>query len=188
MATSAKLDKIFMKKSGAYHSQLDEKIIEKPGNFPLLPIKTKGKLNSKYVQSDNSMDIIDEAITYFKPNLFFKNFDMSIAESDKLLCYLIWYIQHLLLQFNNKTKMECDKLAYNLAIENFALPGDGKFCLGGLVGTLDRNEKENVRQYLTAVRYECGLRLSAEVFAKDAKKADKWWMCFIKRKFLNKTI
>ena len=79
-------------------------------------------------------------------------------------------------------------LAYNLAIENFALPGDGKFCLGGLVSAIEAKEKENVRQYMTALRHECGLRLSAAVFAKDPKKADKWWMCFTKRKFLNKTI
>ena len=93
MTNICKQDKVFMKKSGAYHSALDDKIVEKPGNFPLLPIKTKGKINSKYLQKEDGDDIIDEAIKYFKPNLFFKNFDMSIAESDKLLCYLIWYIQ-----------------------------------------------------------------------------------------------
>ena len=177
-----------MKRSGAYHSQLDSQIIEKMGNFPLMQFKTKVKLNPKYQMKGEEIDIIDEAITYFKANIFYKNFDLSIAEADKLLVYLILYISSLLLKYQGKTKADCDKLAYSMAIENFALPGDGKFCLGGLVEPLKSSEKEVVRQYLTALRNECGLRLSAAVFKNDANKADKWWMCFNKRKFLNKTI
>ncbi|GAT97088.1 arp2 3 complex 21 kda subunit putative [Entamoeba histolytica] len=188
MTTIAKQDKIFMKRSGAYHSELDKDIVQKAGNFPLMQFKTKVKVNPKFLLKGDDMDIVDEAITYYKANVFYKNFDMSICEADKLLVYLIFYIQSLLLKFNGHTKVECDKMAYSLAIENFALPGDGKFCLGGIVEPLKASEKEVVRQYMTAIRNETGLRLTQAVFKNDPTKCDKWWMCFNKRKFLNKTI
>ncbi|ELP88200.1 hypothetical protein EIN_224430 [Entamoeba invadens IP1] len=183
-----KQDKIFMKRSGAYHSVLDAHIIEAPGRFPLLDFKTKVKVNPKFVMKGTDMDIVDEAVTYFKANIFFKNYDMSIAEADKLLVYLIFYISSLLLKFNGHTKTDCEKMAYSMAIENFALPGDGKFCLGGMVDPLKGGEKDTVKQYLTAIRNETGLRLCEAIFKNGGNRPDKWWMCFNKRKFMNKTI
>ncbi|KAL7718695.1 Actin-related protein 2/3 complex subunit 3 [Entamoeba marina] len=166
MTHIAKQDKLFLKKSGAYHTQLDSTIIESPGRFPLMQFKTKVKVNAKFISKGTGEDIVDEAITYFKANIFFRNYDMSQNEGDKLLVYLTFYISSLLLKFNGKTKSDCEKLAYSLAIENFALPGDGKFCLAGLVDPLRGTEKDNVRAYMTAIRHETGLRLVQEFLNK----------------------
>ena len=187
MTTINKQDKIMQKRNGAYHCQHNEQIVERCGNFPLMQFKTKEKLNAKYLLKDGE-DVVDEAITYFKSTVFFRNYDMSKSEGDKLYVYLIFYIQSLLLKFQGKAKMDCEKMSYTLAIENFALPGDGKFVLGGMVEPLKAQEKETVRQYLTAIRWETGKRLAEAVFKNDPNHADKWWMCFNKRKFLNKSI
>jgi len=76
-----------------------------------------------------------------------------------------------------------------LAIENFSLPGDKAFALGGIVSNpANRNETDTMRQYLTQLRQECGLRLLTKVYAFDESAPNKWWICFNKRKFLNKTL
>jgi len=78
---------------------------------------------------------------------------------------------------------------YQLAIENFSLPGDKNFALGGIVtNPANRGDSDTMRQYLTQLRQECGLRVVERVFRKDQAKPDKWWMCFQKKKFLNKVL
>ena len=98
MTTISKQDKVFLKRSGAYHSQLDATIVDAPGDFPLCAVKTKQKIPAKYLSRSADADIIDEALTYFKCNVFFKNYDMSVAKADKLLVYLTLYISSLLLK------------------------------------------------------------------------------------------
>lgn len=44
-----------------------------------------------------------------------------------------------------------------------------------------------LRQYLTQIRQEVALRLVPLVYT-DPTKPSKWWMCFSKRKFLNKAL
>lgn len=43
-----------------------------------------------------------------------------------------------------------------------------------------------MRQYMTQLRQELGLRLAEKVLKDD--KPDKWWTCFIKRRFMNKSL
>lgn len=92
---------------------------------------------------------------------------------------------------------------YQLAIENFALPGDKNFALGGIVtNPANRGEsgktliptdfheeaffqnshwffllvskKDTMRQYLTQLRQEIGLRVVERVYKRDQKQPDKW--------------
>lgn len=42
-----------------------------------------------------------------------------------------------------------------------------------------------LRQYLTQLRQECGLRLVDRVFESETSKPCKWWTCFAKRKFMD---
>lgn len=44
---------------------------------------------------DQSDDIIDEALTYFKPNIFFREFEIKGA-ADRTLIYLFLYITECL--------------------------------------------------------------------------------------------
>lgn len=43
-----------------------------------------------------------------------------------------------------------------------------------------------LRQYLSQLRQEMAIRLPNRIYEND--KPGKWWMCFQKRKFMNKTL
>lgn len=80
----------------------------------------------------DQQDIVDEALLYFKANILFRNFDVT-SNSDRLLIYLTLYISACLKKVVKKPKVEAEKILYAYALENFALPGDANFVLGGLV-------------------------------------------------------
>ena len=170
-----------------YHSNLNEINVKQCCNLALLPLKTKFKGPSPPGQPDQE-DIVDEAISFFKANVLFRNFEVK-GPADRVLIYLTLYISACLQKVTNLSKSDAEKALYNLAIENFAIPGDRNFALGGIVtNPANRGETDLIRQYLTQLRQECGLRLLSKVYAKDQTKPDKWWMCFQKRKFLNKNL
>jgi actin related protein 2/3 complex, subunit 3 len=77
---------------------------------------------------------VDEALSLFKANILFRNFEVN-GSGDRLLIYLTLYISKCLAKFAEKkpNKGDAEKLLYQTAIENFSLPGDKDFPLGGLV-------------------------------------------------------
>ena len=184
--------------SGAYHSQFNEK--QNKGqpipfrdrqyisNLPLLPLRaTTFKGPAPQGPSDQE-DIIDEALRLFKPNILFRNFEV-LGYADRLLVYITLYISSCLNKIPHKSKGEAEKILYSYAIEPFSIPGDKTFCLGGLVTPpRNRGEAETLRAYLTQIRQETYTRFLEIVYAHDDREPDKWWTCFSKRKFLNKSI
>ena len=50
-----------------------------------LPSSPQGSL------ADDDMDIVDEALTYFKANVFFRNYEIK-SEADRVLIYLTLYV------------------------------------------------------------------------------------------------
>jgi len=172
-----------------YHSSfVDGQDYRYVGNLPILPLKTKYKGPAPQCAPDQT-DIVDEAISLFKANILFRNFEVK-GGGDRLLIYLTLYISKCLLKFAEKkpNKGDAEKLLYQTAIENFSLPGDKDFPLGGLVTPpKDRAETDLLRQYFLQLRQEIGLRLVGVVYTEPSKPS-KWWMCFSKRKFLNKAV
>eukprot|EP01117_Protostelium_nocturnum_P001043 TRINITY_DN11367_c0_g1_i1.p1 TRINITY_DN11367_c0_g1~~TRINITY_DN11367_c0_g1_i1.p1 ORF type:complete len:173 (+),score=51.68 TRINITY_DN11367_c0_g1_i1:116-634(+) len=168
------------------HSNFNNLEVQNVCNLPILPLKTKAKGPAPPAQEGE--DIIDEALNCFKANVFFRNFEVKGA-ADRLLIYITLYISQALLKMPNQNKINAEKALFQLAIENFALPGDKNFALGGIVtNPASRAETDLIRQYLTQIRQETGLRLLAKVYANGDAAPDKWWMCFNKRKFLNKQL
>uniref|UniRef100_A0A2K6D4G9 Actin-related protein 2/3 complex subunit 3 n=1 Tax=Macaca nemestrina TaxID=9545 RepID=A0A2K6D4G9_MACNE len=47
---------------------------------------------------------------------------------------------------------------------------------------------ELMRAYLQQLRQETGLRLCEKVFDPQNDKPSKWWTCFVKRQFMNKSL
>lgn len=45
-----------------------------------------------------------------------------------------------------------------------------------------------LRQYLQQIRQETGARVCEKVYSTEDGKASKWWMCFIKKKFMEKSL
>ena len=69
-------------------------------------------------------DIVDEAITFFRANVFFRNFDIK-SPADKLLIYLTFYINVALKRLEGcRTLAEGTKAIINLGLEKVPVPGE----------------------------------------------------------------
>ena len=142
---------------------------------------------------------------FFKANVLFRNYEVK-GGADRVLVYLTLYIQQCLATIGTTSKGEADKNLFQLAIQNFAIPGDRNFALAGFVSNpKDRAEADTTRQYLTQLRQETGKRLIERMYG-SGDAPSKWWTCFnkvsfvqfslnylllvvfIQRKFLNKTL
>uniref|UniRef100_M0ZUL4 ARP2/3 complex 21 kDa subunit n=1 Tax=Solanum tuberosum TaxID=4113 RepID=M0ZUL4_SOLTU len=81
---------------------------------------------------DATSDIVDEAITFFRANIFFKNFDYK-SSADKLLIYLTLYINLALKRLEGcRTLAEGKKSIINLGLEKIVIPGEAGFPFPGL--------------------------------------------------------
>lgn len=82
--------------------------------------------------SAESADIVDEAIKYFRANVFFRNFDIQ-SPADKLLIYLTFYINMALKRIDGcRTLAEGSKAITNLGLEEVTVPGESGFPFPGL--------------------------------------------------------
>ena len=173
---------------GPYHSSLNTFDGRVLCNMGILPIKTRFKGPAQPLSSPDAVDIIDEALDFFKANLFFRNYEVQ-GVADRVLIYLTLYIQQCLTKIQTKDKGGAEKELYQLAISNFTIPGDGAFPLGGFVtNPASRADGDTIRQYFLQLRQEVNVRLVARIYAFSDREPSKWWTCFTKRKFLNMSL
>uniref|UniRef100_A0A2K5KWL0 Actin-related protein 2/3 complex subunit 3 n=1 Tax=Cercocebus atys TaxID=9531 RepID=A0A2K5KWL0_CERAT len=154
----------------AYHSSLMDPDTKLIGNMALLPIRSQFKGPAPRETKDT--DIVDEAIYYFKANVFFKNYEIK-NEADRTLVYITLYISECL-----KKLQKCNSKSQE--------PG---FPLNAIYAKpANKQEDEVMRAYLQQLRQETGLRLCEKVFDPRNDKPSKWWICFVKRQFMNKSL
>lgn len=180
----------------AYHSKID--VSKSIGNTAYLTFKTKcrGPIQS-LLKSDvagkseettgsSDVDIIEEALAYFKANVFFKTYEIQ-SDSDRVLIYVTLYITECLKKLQRCTSREQGlQEMYSLAISRFDIPGDPGFPLNSVYSRPGTPEEADLlRQYLLQLRQETGQRIVERVFDKDSGKPSKWWLCFAKRKFMD---
>lgn len=85
----------------AYHSKYNNAQIEKVAcGICVAPLKTN-ILGPAKTFSGEEEDMIDEAIKYFRPNIFFKNFDIK-GPGDLTLIYLTVFISYCLKTIANE--------------------------------------------------------------------------------------
>ncbi|GAV03431.1 hypothetical protein RvY_13854 [Ramazzottius varieornatus] len=172
----------------AYHSQLtsDKRI----GNMALLPLKTNFKGPApKMATEGDAQDIIDEAIYFFKANVFFRNYEIK-SEADRALIYVTLYIGDCLKKLQKcSNKSQAIKELSTLALSTYPLPGEVGFPLTSMYAKpKDRAEEDNMRAYFQQLRQETGMRLIDKVIDPATDKPSKWWLCFAKRKFMDKSM
>ena len=133
----------------------------------------------------DDFDIIDEALFYFKANVFFKKFEI-LSDADRVLIYLTLYITECLKKLQKcTTKEEAAQELQTLAKSKFDIPSDPNFPLNSVYSKPANAEEANLlRQYFLQLRQECGERLLCKVFA-TLNGPSKWWTCFAKRKFMD---
>ncbi|KAK1392716.1 Actin-related protein 2/3 complex subunit 3 [Heracleum sosnowskyi] len=168
-----------------YHSSfVNEEGITKACGCPLLPLKSHIKGPAPVYENDGT-DVVDEAITFFRANVFFRNFDIQ-SSADKLLIYLTFYINVALKKLEGcRTLAEGTKAIINLGLEEVPVPGESGFPFPGLFGLPKaREEAELFRNYLKQIREETSGRLLSVAYRSNGTP-NKWWLAFAKRKFMN---
>ena len=149
--------------------------------IPILPVRDTSKR-----QQTPAFDIVDEAIYHFRTNIFMRDFKIK-NDADRLLHYLTFYAMKCLKFFdkNPNDKQKCATEIQSWNMKDFPIPGDGGFIISQLVTAPKNNqEKAELKSFFKLIRTETGNRL-LEIIFKDGK-ADKWWVCFAQRKFLEK--
>ena len=169
----------------SYHSQFNSESNKLIGNLALLPLRTQYKGPAP---KTDDQDIIDEALCYFKANVFFKSYEVK-GSGDRVMIYLTLYISECLKKLQRcPNRIEAQKSLATLAVSSFDIPGDPGFPLSAfLTKPSNRAEADQMRQYFTQLRQEMGQRLVEKVFYPD-EKPSKWWICFTKRRFMDKSL
>jgi actin related protein 2/3 complex, subunit 3 len=172
------------------------------GNLPLLPLRTKTRgpayalpalapsSNPLDVDPDSeSYDILDEILSLFRANTFFRNFEIK-GPADRLLIYGILFVSDCLTKVKpTADSRTAEKALINGALEQFAIPGEPGFPLNqAFEAPRDRQEAEVMRQYLGQVRQELAIRLHQRLYAESGERPSKWWLSFTKRKFMGKSL
>ena len=104
----------------AYHSSFIDPDTKLIGNMALLPIRSQFKGPAPRETKDT--DIVDEAIYYFKANVFFKNYEIK-NEADWTLIYTTLYISGCLKKLQKcNSKSQARKKMYTLGNTNFPIP------------------------------------------------------------------
>ncbi|XP_075221123.1 actin-related protein 2/3 complex, subunit 3A [Lycorma delicatula] len=169
----------------AYHSTVSD-YTKCVGNMAILPLRTQYRGPAASVNT--KPDIIDEAVYYFKANVFFRTYEIK-NEADRVLIYITLYVTECLKRLQKcATKSQGMQEMYSLAISKFDIPGDSNFPLNSVYAKpLSPIEADTMRQYLQQVRQETGIRVCEMVFSDDGKPS-KWWLCFAKKKFMDKSL
>jgi len=169
----------------AYHSKSNKNTAVVIGKIALLPLKASPNVRGPAPPAPpTEEDIIDETIQFFRANVLFRNYEVK-GSADLLLIYLTVYITKCLQVIRGKSNLEAAKLLNALALENFSLPGEEAFPLGGMVAApANRAQADQLRQYLTQARQELGIRLVQKVYPGGQMEANKWWISFSKKYFL----
>ncbi|XP_071448204.1 actin-related protein 2/3 complex subunit 3-like [Hetaerina americana] len=170
----------------AYHSTLLDHS-QAVGNMALLPVKTQFRGPAPPFSAD--MDIIDEALYFFKANVFFRTYEIK-SESDRVLIYITLYITECLKRLQKcSNKNQGLNEMYTLAISKFDIPGEPGFPLNSVYAKPSTPvEADLMRAYLQQVRQETGVRVCEKVFSSEDGKPSKWWLCFARKKFMDKSL
>ena len=132
----------------------------------LLPLKTKVKGPAAPCPPEQ-VDIVDEALLFFRANVLFRNFQPQ-SPADLTLCYLTVFIGEVLRAFSkSKTKDEARKGITALSMSTtFAVPGDKAFVLPGFFTTpASRSESDAWRSWFRQAREETVMRLLELAYA-----------------------
>ena len=135
-------------------------LISTAGNLPLLPLRTRTRgpaytlptlpPNTDTLDLDpdsESYDILDEVLSLFRANTFFRNFEIK-GPADRLLIYGILFLSDSLTKVkSNMGQRDAEKALLNLALDQFAIPGDAGFPLNqAFEAPKDRQDAEQLRQ------------------------------------------
>merc|ERR1712072_415577 len=136
-----------------------------------------------------AQDPIDEALENFKANIMFRNFKPE-GPGDLLQIYLLLFIHQCIKGLDKcKNKADGQRALNSISGEAPAVPGDGNFPISVIYPEAKTPaEKKEFGKMLTQLRKETARRLADIVFPEVDGPGSKFWLCFGKRKFINKDL
>ena len=177
----------------SFHSSFNDQIVANVGNLAILPLKTEFRGpapkfmsempllstqsgSSNVTHTEDTQDIVTEALDLFKVNCFFKNFDFR-GNADRTLVYLILYIGSCLTKLVTKStvsRQEALKILMSHAGSSVILPGDPAFPMNAIFAPpSNTSEQEQMRSYLIQLRQETTVRLIERVYAHSSDVPSK---------------
>lgn len=171
----------------AYHSSMTSQ--RSLSNMALLPLRITTKCRGPAPPVQDGPDVIDETIGYFRANIFFRNYEIK-SDSDRTLIYITLYISECLKKLQKVTgKNQAHKEMYTLAVQPFDIPGDPGFPLNNMYAKpKNRQEADQMKAYMSQLRHETGARLVDRIMDEESGRVSKWWLCFVKRRFMEKSL
>ena len=132
--------------------------------------------------SQIELDIIDEAIIYFRANVLFKNFNIE-GDADKLLVYITVFIQKCLEKANDANQQKAKENMKKLVDQCEYVPKTENFF--NVLVTKKDSEVPALQKYLKTIRKETVERLIYILFEDEKTKMDyKYWVALGKKKFM----
>lgn len=131
---------------------------------------------------DIDLDIIDEAIIYFRANVLFKNFPI-LGDADKLLVYITVFISKCLEVANFQEPEKAKSLMKSLIDDCEWSPNYKAHFLNPIL-TVQQKEVPQLQSYLKVVRKEVVSRLIELLYNSEYKLDLKYWLGFAKRRFM----
>uniref|UniRef100_A0A7R9YBM6 Actin-related protein 2/3 complex subunit 3 n=1 Tax=Pinguiococcus pyrenoidosus TaxID=172671 RepID=A0A7R9YBM6_9STRA len=167
----------------AYGSSLGEIEAAEACGAALLPLRTK-KRGPAQRSPEGEVDIIDEALTYYRANVLFATFSMSTG-ADRTMAYLTLFIGYCMKLLDRVGDVrEAQRKVLEVGARPFAVPGDPEWVLGTMFpAPSSRTESDAFKAYFKQAREETAERLLAKLYKEDGTK-NKWWAMFGKRKFM----
>ena len=129
------------------------------------------------------LDIIDEAIIYFRANVLFKNFSID-GDADKLIVYITVFIQKCLEKAGLNTEPNTAKVNMKKLIDSCEYIPNTENFFNVLVDKKD-NEISNLQKYLKEIRKEVVSRLIYILYDNQQTSIDrKFCLPLGKKKFM----
>ena len=132
--------------------------------------------------SQIELDIIDEAIIYFRANVLFKNFNIE-GDADKPLVYITFFNQKCLEKVNDPNQQKAKENMKKLVDQCEYVPTTENFF--NVLVTKKDSEVPSLQKYLKTIRKETVERLTHILFEDEKTKMDyKYLVVLGKKKFM----
>ena len=139
--------------------------------------------------------VVEEALRLFRYNVFFRNFEIK-GPADRTLLYALLVVQESLGRIAASRPQQWSHAEALKQLSGWAgsaqlpVPGEAGFSLNAVFPKAEGKQEADVtREYLLKLRVAIVKAVLAKVYGADGKQpADKWWLSFSKRRFMNKSL
>lgn len=174
-----------------YHSSFNDMEAREACGCSILPLATSKRGPAPppapaAAAGGGAFDIVDEAIRFFRANVFFKNFEIK-GPADRVLVYLTLFTHYCIHKVATLSAADGRRELARIAIAKPSIPGEPGFPVSSMFhDAANAEEAELCRTYLKQCRETLVERLQEKIYTGDVP--NKFWLAFAKRKFMNKVL